>query len=341
MATRPPAAAANAPEKSFRESILHRARRARARIALPEVGDPRILAAACRSQSEGMTECILIGTRSEVQATADRHNLQLPRNLMILAPEPQRLAPELAALRAHKGLDVQQAEKILQNPIAAAAMLVHTGEVDGMVAGAATASAEVLRPALQIVGAATGVSCVSSLFFMLFPNTVRVFADCALNQNPSAEQLAEIARQSAATASAFGIEPVVAMLSYATGESASGSEVAKIIRATRIAKQNLAGCPVFGPIQYDAAVAPAVAARKAAGWDKAGQASVLIFPDLNSGNISYKAVQQTGGIAAVGPVLQGLAAPVNDLSRGATIEDIFLTIAVTAVQAALRADHSS
>lgn len=267
-----------------------------------------------------------------VRDAASAHGIVIPSDVCFCPPEPNVYAERLAALRAHKNLTVDAAAELLVDPLASAAMMVRTGDADGMVAGAATASSDVLSCALRIVGAAPGITCVSSLFFMVFQDIVRIFSDCALNLDPDAEQLACIAVQSARSAKDFGIVPVVAMLSHVTGSGGKGPSVAKIRRATELARARLRGVPVFGPIQYDAAVSPEIAARKAPGWDNAGQASVLIFPSLDAGNIAYKAVQQTGAVAAVGPVLQGMAAPVNDLSRGASEEDIYYTAAVTAVQ---------
>ena len=233
--------------------------------------------------------------------------------------------------RAARGMNSRDARAALQSEVIAAAMMVKTGDADGMVAGAITASADVLRPALRIIGADSG-NFVSSMFFMCFADGAKVFADCALNIAPNARQLAAIAGQSAQTARKFGITPIVAMLSYATGDSAGDTEDSrKIKQAMQLIAPEI---PAAGPIQYDAAINPAVGKRKAPGNKAAGRANVLIFPDLASGNIAYKAVQQSAGIIAIGPLLQGLAAPVNDLSRGASTEDIYYTIAATAIQAA-------
>ena len=244
------------------------------------------------------------------------------------------MAPILAKLRAHKGLDEAQATMLLrEDVVAVAAMLVHEKKADGMVAGAAHASAAVLRPVLQIIGKAADAPLASSFFLMDMPERPLLFADCALNMRPSAEELAAIAQQSAVSARQFGITPIVAMLSYATDNSAAGEDAERVREATIIARRQMSDIPILGPIQYDAALSSKVAAVKVPQWESAGHANTLIFPDLSSGNIAYKAVQQAASVAAIGPLMQGLSAPANDLSRGATADDIYHTIAATAAQA--------
>jgi phosphate acetyltransferase len=211
--------------------------------------------------------------------------------------------------------------------------MLHLGEVDGLVAGAVHTTAATLRPALQVIGTAPGAGLVSSVFFMCLPDDVVIYGDCAVNPDPDAEQLADIALQSAASARAFGIDPRVAMISFSTGTSGSGADVAKVTAATRIVRERAPDLPVDGPLQYDAAAIESVARSKAPGSAVAGRATVFVFPDLNTGNTTYKAVQRSADVVSIGPMLQGLAKPVNDLSRGALVDDIVYTIALTAIQA--------
>ena len=302
---------------------------------MPEGEDARVLAAAARAHADGIAECILFGDSETIAARAKKLGIAIPDSLAVMRPPLECFAAPLAKLRARKGMDEARAKEMLRtNPAAAAAMFVREKRADGMLAGAVAASADVLRAILQIIGTAKGARMASSFFVMDCADAPRIFADCALHIRPSCEELAEIARQSADSARRFGIAPSVAMLSYATGDSAAGEEVSRIKSATAIAREMMPDIPVCGPIQYDAAVSPQIAAMKAPQWKAAGRANVLVFPDLAAGNIAYKAVQQTSGIAAVGPLMQGLAAPANDLSRGATEEDIYFAIAATATQAA-------
>jgi phosphate acetyltransferase len=213
-------------------------------------------------------------------------------------------------------------------------MMVHSGRADGMVSGAAHTTAATIRPAFEIIRTSPGVSVASSVFFMLLPDRVLVYGDCAVNPDPNAAQLADIALSSADTSARFGVAPRVAMLSYSTGESGAGADVTKVAEATKLVRERRPDLPVEGPIQYDAAIDPAVAAAKLPGSTVAGHATVFVFPDLNTGNNTYKAVQRSAGAVAVGPILQGLRRPVNDLSRGATVKDIVNTIAITAIQGA-------
>jgi phosphate acetyltransferase len=245
----------------------------------------------------------------------------------------EEFAVEYARLRAHKNVSLEQARERMLEGAYFGTMMVQLGKVDGMVSGAAHTTANTIRPALEFVKTKDGVKIVSSVFLMLLQDRVLVYGDCAVNPDPNDEQLADIAVASAETAAQFGVEPRVAMLSYSTGESGSGGAVDEVRRATELVRQQRPDLAVEGPIQYDAAVDASVAASKLPGSSVAGQATVFIFPDLNTGNNTYKAVQQSAGAVAVGPILQGLRKPVNDLSRGCTVEDIVNTVAITAVQA--------
>ena len=245
----------------------------------------------------------------------------------------ERFAEQYAEMRKAKGINIEQAREIMHDVSYFGTMLVHNGLVDGMVSGAAHTTAHTVRPAFEIIKTRPGVSTVSSIFLMCLSDRVLAYGDCAIVPDPTAEQLADIAISSAQTASQFGIEPRVAMLSYSTGESGTGAGVDKVREATGLIRSREPDLLVEGPIQYDAAVDPVVAAAKMPDSPVAGRATVLIFPDLNTGNNTYKAVQRSAGAIAIGPVLQGLNKPVNDLSRGALVEDIVNTVAITAIQA--------
>lgn len=322
----------------FAADLVARARQRPCTVALPEATEARVLRAAARAQQDGIAECLLLGEAAQIHAAARAAALTLPDGIRIMQPDSRAYVETLIQLRAQRGkpLDGQGAAAMLDSPVALAAMLVQDGTAAAMVAGAVTTSAAVLRPALQIVGLQPGAALASAAFLMCFADGMRVFADCALNIAPDAEQLATIAAQSAETARAFGLAPVVAMLSYSSGGSGNGEEVARVGRAADLLRQRLPDAPIAGPIQYDAAVSPTVAKIKLPDSPAAGRANVLVFPDLNAGNIAYKAVQQTGALVCIGPLMQGLAAPVNDLSRGASADDIYYTIAATAVQAQRR-----
>ncbi|MFE0516998.1 phosphate acetyltransferase, partial [Streptomyces sp. NPDC058964] len=242
-------------------------------------------------------------------------------------------AAKYSRLRAHKGVSVELAHDVVADANYFGTLMVEEGLADGMVSGSVHSTAATIRPAFEIIKTEPGSSIVSSVFFMCLADKVLVYGDCAVNPDPNAEQLADIAIQSAATAQQFGVEPRIAMLSYSTGTSGSGADVDKVREATELARSRRPDLKIEGPIQYDAAVEPSVAATKLPGSEVAGQASVLIFPDLNTGNNTYKAVQRSAGAIAVGPVLQGLRKPVNDLSRGALVQDIVNTVAITAIQA--------
>jgi len=245
----------------------------------------------------------------------------------------EQFAHQYAELRKHKGVTLEQAREIIRDVSYFGTMLVHNDIVDGMVSGAAHTTAHTVRPAFEIIKTKPGVSTVSSIFLMCLADRVLAYGDCAIVPDPTAEQLADIAISSAHTAAQFGIDPRVAMLSYSTGDSGSGAGVDKVREATELVRRRSPELLVEGPIQYDAAVDPTVAAAKMPGSEVAGRATVLIFPDLNTGNNTYKAVQRSADAIAIGPVLQGLNKPVNDLSRGALVEDIVNTVAITAIQA--------
>lgn len=323
---------------AFRYQLISRARQIRARIVLPEGAEPRTIAAAALCHERGIARCVLLAPPSKVRAVAADHAIRLPEGLEIQDPAElvERYVQPMVALRKHKGLTALGARDQLRDWTVLGTMMLQQGDVDGLVSGAVHTTADTVRPALQLVRTRPGCSLVSSCFFMLLPDQVLVFADCAVNPDPTADQLADIALATAETAEAFGIEPRVAMISYATGSSAGGAEVEKVVAATALALQRRPELKIDGPMQYDAAVVPSVGAAKAPGSEVAGRARVFIFPDLNTGNTTYKAVQRSAGVVSIGPVLQGLARPVNDLSRGSTVEDIIFTIAVTGIQSAVR-----
>ncbi|MCU0265115.1 MAG: phosphate acetyltransferase [Actinomycetia bacterium] len=322
----------------FEHRLLDAARERRMRIVLPEGTDDRILEAADRVLRREIADLTILGDPAAVTERARRLGLDLA-GATLLDPETEQVlrqeyAEELARLRAAKGMALDAAWDALADVNTFGVMLVHAGRADGMVSGAAHTTAATIRPALQVIRNAPGVSVVSSVFFMALADRVLVYGDCAVNPDPDAEQLADIAVSSARTAAAFGVEPYVAMLSYSTGSSGSGDDVVKVSEATRLARLKAPDLPIDGPIQYDAAIDPRVAASKMPGSPVAGRATVFVFPDLNTGNNTYKAVQRSAGALAIGPVMQGLRRPVNDLSRGATVADIVNTIAITAIQAA-------
>jgi phosphate acetyltransferase len=239
----------------------------------------------------------------------------------------------MVALRRHKGLTADGAREQLRDNVVLGTMMLARGEVDGLVSGALHTTANTVRPALQLIKTREDARLVSSIFFMCLPEQVLIYGDCAVNPDPTAEELADIAVQSAESALAFGIPPRVAMISYSTGTSGGGSEVEKVREATRIASERRPELVLDGPLQYDAATVESVGRSKAPGSAVAGRATVLIFPDLNTGNATYKAVQRSANVVSIGPMLQGLRRPVNDLSRGALVDDIIYTVALTAIQA--------
>ncbi|MCV7257703.1 phosphate acetyltransferase [Mycobacterium shimoidei] len=320
----------------FTYQLRERARADRKHIVLPEGDEDRILRSAGRLLQRGIAELTLLGDESQIRARAAELAVNLD-DAVVRDPRTSEMcdqfAEQYARMREHKGVTVEQAREIMHDVSYFGTMLVYNGVVDGMVSGAAHTTAHTVRPAFEIIKTAPGISTVSSVFLMCLPDRVLVYGDCAIVPDPTVEQLADIAISSAHTAAQFGIEPRVAMLSYSTGESGAGTDVDKVRAATELVRIRAPELLVEGPIQYDAAVDPSVAATKLRDSAVAGRATVLIFPDLNAGNNAYKAVQRSAGAIAIGPVLQGLAKPVNDLSRGALVEDIVNTVAITAIQA--------
>nr|WP_314900181.1 phosphate acetyltransferase [uncultured Deefgea sp.] len=320
---------------AFRYQLIQKARNANKRIVLPEGEEPRTISAAIACEEKGIARCVLLGKRAVIEGIAATQGLVIPASLEILDPDDIRAqyVPPMVELRKSKGLTEIQALRQLEDNVVLGTMMLAIDEVDGLVSGAIHTTANTIRPALQLIKTAPGSSIVSSVFFMLMPEQVLVYGDCAVNPNPDAEQLAEIAAQSAYSARAFGIEPKVAMISYSTGQSGTGVDVDKVRSATEIAKARHPQLMIDGPLQYDAASVLEVGQQKAPGSLVAGQATVFVFPDLNTGNTTYKAVQRSADVVSVGPMLQGLRKPVNDLSRGALVDDIVFTIALTAIQA--------
>ena len=332
------AATTRAPRLSppaFRHRLVEAARAEQKRIVLPEGSEPRTVVAASIVEARGIARCVLLGDPDEIRDVAHKQGVTLPASIEIIDAAkvaPRYVAP-LVERRKSKGMTTKEAAQELSDPIMVGTMMMALDEVDGVVSGALHTTAHTIRPALQLIKTAPGCNLVSSVFFMCLPEQVLVFGDCAVNPNPTAEQLADIAIQSADSAQAFGIEPRVAMLSYSTGSSGSGEDVEKVKRATELARSLRPDLAIDGPLQYDAAIMPDVARQKAPKSSVAGRATVFIFPDLNTGNVTYKAVQRSANVVSIGPMLQGLAKPVNDLSRGCLVEDIVFTITLTAIQA--------
>jgi phosphate acetyltransferase len=322
----------------FTYQLLKKARASKRHIVLPEGAEPRILKAAAILLAKDAVRLTLLGHRDEIAAMLKKQRIALDlERLEIVDPSESERLDDYAAtfqqLRHHKGITPESARDTMQDVSYFGTMMVYKGEADGMVSGATHTTQHTLRPALQFVKTKPGFSIVSSVFFMCLEDGVVAYGDCAVNPDPTAEQLAEIAIASADTAATFGIEPRVALLSYSSGTSGEGADVVKVRTATEIARRRRPDLKLEGPIQYDAAVDPVVAAQKMPGSEVAGQATVFIFPDLNTGNNTYKAVQRESGAIAIGPILQGLRKPVNDLSRGCTVEDIVNTVVITAIQA--------
>jgi phosphate acetyltransferase len=320
----------------FELELIERAKADRRHIVLPEGGDDRILQAAEQLLRRGVVDLTVLGQEAQVRARAAALGLDLA-GLRVVDPSTSEwregFAETYHELRRHKGVGMPLARDLMVDVAYFGTMMVHAGLADGMVSGAAHTTAHTIRPAFEIIKTAPGTSIVSSVFFMCLADRVLVYGDCAVVPNPDAEQLADIAVSSAATAAMFGVEPRIAMLSYSTGESGTGADVDKVREATAIARRRRPDLPIEGPIQYDAAIDPQVARAKLPGSPVAGRATVFVFPDLNTGNNTYKAVQRSANAVAVGPVLQGLRKPVNDLSRGALVADIVNTVAITAIQA--------
>jgi phosphate acetyltransferase len=320
---------------AFRYQLVKRAQQANKRIVLPEGEEARTIQAAITCQQRGIAQCILLGRRDEIASKASDMGLELPEGLIIMDPAAvaDRYIQPMMKLREHKGLQAPVAKAQLEDTVVLGTMMLALNEVDGLVAGALNTTANTIRPAFQLIKTREDSSLVSSIFFMLLPDQVFVYGDCAVNPDPSAEQLADIAIQSADSAATFGIEPRVAMISYSTGSSGTGADVDKVRQATELAKQRRPDLLIDGPLQYDAAAIDTVARSKAPDSPVAGKATVFVFPDLNTGNTTYKAVQRSADVISIGPMLQGLRKPVNDLSRGALVDDIVFTIALTAIQA--------
>ncbi|MCE8049916.1 phosphate acetyltransferase [Halomonas daqingensis] len=322
---------------AFRHQLVKLAQRANRRIILPEGSEPRTVEAAAICQRRGIANCVLLARREEVEEVARNRGIELPEGLEILDPEHIRSRYVAPMVERRRGkVNELTAEDQLQDNVVLGTMMLQLDEVDGLVSGAIHTTANTVRPAFQLIKTAPGYRQVSSIFFMLLPEQVVVYGDCAVNPDPDAEALAEIAIQSARSAQAFGIEPRVAMISYSTGESGSGADVDKVRQATRLAREQAPDLLIDGPLQYDAAAIESVGRQKAPDSPVAGRATVFVFPDLNTGNTTYKAVQRSARVVSVGPMLQGLNKPVNDLSRGALVDDIVYTIALTAIQAAQR-----
>ncbi|MDE9563039.1 phosphate acetyltransferase [Xenorhabdus bovienii] len=320
---------------AFRYQLTELARQAGKRIVLPEGDEPRTVKAAAICAERGIAECILLGDPEEIRRVAAAQGVELGAGIELVNPAAvrERYVPRLVELRKSKGMTEVVAREQLEDNVVLGTLMLEQGEVDGLVSGAVHTTANTIRPPLQLIKTAPNSSLVSSVFFMLLPEQVLVYGDCAINPDPTAEQLSEIAIQSADSAKAFGIDPRVAMISYSTGNSGAGSDVEKVREATRLAQEKRPDLIIDGPLQYDAAIMADVAKSKAPNSPVAGQATVFIFPDLNTGNTTYKAVQRSADLVSIGPMLQGMRKPVNDLSRGALVDDIVYTVALTAIQA--------
>ncbi|WP_295902496.1 phosphate acetyltransferase [uncultured Vibrio sp.] len=320
---------------AFRYQLTEYARKAGKRIVLPEGDEPRTVKAAAICAERGIASCVLIGNPDEIRRVAAAQGVELGAGVEIIDPEVVRenYVARLVELRGKKGMTEVVAREKLEDSVFLGTMMLENNEVDGLVSGAVHTTANTIVPPFQIIKTAPDASIVSSIFFMLLPDQVLVYGDCAINPDPNAEQLAEIAIQSADSAAAFGIDPRVAMISYSTGESGKGADVDKVREATKIAQEKRPDLIIDGPLQYDAAIMENVAASKAPNSPVAGKATVFVFPDLNTGNTTYKAVQRSADLVSIGPMLQGMRKPVNDLSRGALVDDIVYTIALTAIQA--------
>ncbi|WP_291476300.1 phosphate acetyltransferase [Corynebacterium sp.] len=320
----------------FERNLIIQARAAKAHIVLPEGDDDRILTAAHQLLEKKVCELTILGDPPAMAARAHELGLDISGATLTDPTEGddlERFAEEFAELRKAKGVSLDEARETMKDISYYATMMIHLGLADGMVSGAAHTTAHTIKPSFQIIKTVPEASIVSSIFLMVMDGVLWAFGDCAVNPNPTPAQLAEIAVVSAKTAAQFGIDPKVAMLSFSTGSSGAGEDVEAVAEAVTIARESSGDLSVDGPLQFDAAVVESVGQKKLPGSDVAGKATVFVFPDLNSGNITYKAVQRTADALAVGPILQGLNKPVNDLSRGATVPDIVNTVAITAIQA--------
>ena len=320
----------------FERQLVEQAKANRKHVVLPEGEDDRILQAADQLLKQGVAELTILGDVDDMNRRASDLGLDLTGANLVNHLESElaeEFAAEFAELRKKKGVTIEEARETMKDVSYFGTMMVHKGLADGMVSGAAHTTAHTIKPSFQIIKTAPGASVVSSVFLMVMQDRLWAFGDCAVNPNPTAEQIGEIAAVSAQTAAQFGIDPKVAILSYSTGTSGSGPDVDRAVEATAKAKELAPDVAIDGPLQFDAACDPGVGAKKAPDSPVAGQANVFIFPDLEAGNAGYKIAQRTGGALAVGPVLQGLNKPVNDLSRGATVPDIVNTVAITAIQA--------
>ncbi|MHB2253019.1 phosphate acetyltransferase [Corynebacterium aurimucosum] len=322
----------------FQKQLLDQAREIGAHIVLPEGEDDRILQAAGELIKGKVAKLTIVGDEN-VEKRAQELGIDLSGVEIINhleSPLAEEFAADFAELRKKKGVTLEQARETMKDVSYFATMMVHKGLADGMVSGAAHTTAHTIKPSFQIIKTKPEASVVSSIFLMVMPGRLWAFGDCAVNPNPTPEQLGEIAIVSAQTAAQFGLDPRVALLSYSTGTSGAGPDVEKVVKAVEVARGIDSSVAVDGPLQFDAACDPGVAAKKAPESDVAGKATVFVFPDLEAGNIGYKTAQRTGGALAVGPILQGLNKPVNDLSRGATVPDIINTVAITAIQAGVK-----
>lgn len=320
---------------AFRYKLTELARAANKRIALPEGDEPRTVCAAAKVAAAKIATPVLFGNKEKILEVAKAQGVTLGEGVEFVDPDECRAnyVDRLVELRKKKGVTPEQAQEMLKDNVVLATMMIERDEVDGLVSGAVHTTANTIRPPLQIIKTAPNAKLVSSVFFMLMPEQVYVFGDCAINPNPTPDELSEIAIQSADTAKTFGIDPRVAMVTYSTGTSGKGPDIDAVVEAVKITKEKRPDLNIDGPLQYDAAVMPDVAAQKAPGSAVAGKATVFIFPSLETGNTVYKAVQRSANLISIGPMLQGMKKPVNDLSRGALVDDIVYTIAITAIQA--------
>ncbi|MFI4846932.1 MAG: phosphate acetyltransferase [Candidatus Makana argininalis] len=318
----------------FKYKLIEMAKKENKKIILPEGYDPRIIKSAYICYKKKIAQCILMGNPYKINKISHKQGINLKDKIEIIDPDKIQMnyISKLIEIRKHKGMTEEKAIKKLKDNIVLATLMLENSEVDGIVSGAVNTTANTIKPPLQIIKTLPGISTVSSFFFMLFKNKVLIYGDCAININPTSEQLSEIAIQSYESAIKFNIIPKIAMISYSTGNSGYGEDVDKVRTATNIVKKKRPDIVIDGPIQYDAAILSDIAMLKCPNSPLKGKANVFIFPNLNTGNTTYKAVQRTSNIISIGPILQGIKKPVNDLSRGASIEDIIYTIAITAIQ---------